>query len=237
MLKRSSSVPEPPVIAPLGFFQAMQVFVELFLGEKARAVDALQLRVALLALPVRARNVHQLERLDFSRGRDVRPAAEIDEFSGGVKRHHRLGRLFLHQFALESLIGLAVQLDRFRLGHQLALVGHVLRGDLVHLLLDALQVFRRERLLAQEFVEKSVVNRRPDAQFHVGKKLQHRRGKQVRRRMAKHLQRVGILRTSGSPAWRRVRSAATNRPVRRRPAPPAPRAPAHAKYSSLPRPP
>ena len=184
---------QPPVIAPLGLFQAVQIFVEFRLREKAGAVNALHLRIAFLAFPVGARHVHQFERPNAARAGDVRPAAKIDEFAGGVKRDHRLDGLFLHQFALESLIPVFVELDGLGLGNHLALVGHVARRDLVHLFLDALQVFRREGLLAQKFVKEAVIDGRPDAQLHVGKKLQHGRGQQVRRRMPEHLQRLRDL--------------------------------------------
>ena len=85
---------ELAMIAALGFFELVQIFVELFLLDEARAVNPLHLRIAFLAFPVSAGDVHQLERLDAPGGRNVRTAAEIDEFSGGVKRNHRLGRLF-----------------------------------------------------------------------------------------------------------------------------------------------
>ena len=127
-------------------------------------------------------------------GRDVRAAAEVDEFAGGVERHHRLDGFLLDQFALEGLIPLFVQLDGLGLRQQLALVGNILRRQLVHLLLDARQVFGRERLLAQEFVEKAGVDGRTDAQLHIGEKFEHRRREQVRRRMPKYGQRIGILR-------------------------------------------
>ena len=56
------------------------------------------------------------------------------------------------------------------------------------------EVFGSERLLAQEFVEEAVVDGRADAELHVGEKFEHGGGQQMRRRMAEHLQRVGILR-------------------------------------------
>ena len=69
------------------------------------------------------------------------------------------------------------------------------------------EILGRERLLAQKFVEKAVVDGRADAQLHVGKKLEHRRGQQVRRRVAEDLQRVGILRREN-----RERSVVLERP-------------------------
>ena len=181
------------VIAALGFFQAMQVFVEFFLREEGGGVDALQLRVAFLAFPVGAGDAHQFERLNALGGWNVRAAAEIDKFSGGVEGDHRLGDFFFDQFALKNLVGFLVELQRFGLGHVLALVGQVLRGKLVHFLFDFGEVVGSERLLAHEFVEKAVVHRRADAEFHVGIKLHHRRGKKVRGGVAKNEKRVRIF--------------------------------------------
>ena len=183
--------PQAAMVAPLGLFQTLQILVEFRLREEARAVDALHLRVAFLALPVGARDAHQFERLDAAGGGDVRAAAEIDEFAGGVERHHGLDGFFLDQFALEGLIPLFVQLDGFGLGQQLALVGNVRARQFVHLLFDARQVFGSERLLAQELVEKAGVDGRADAQLHVGKEFEHRGGQQVRRRMAEDLSESG----------------------------------------------
>ena len=67
------------MVALLGFFELGQVLVQFLLGEERRAVDALQLRVLLVALPIRAGDREQLERLDLLGGRHVRAAAEIDE--------------------------------------------------------------------------------------------------------------------------------------------------------------
>ncbi len=96
---------ELAMVAALGFFELVQIFVEFLLLDEAGAVDALHLRIAFLALPVGAGDVHQLERLDAAGGRDVRAAAEVDEFAGGVEGDHRLDGFFLDQLALEFLVG------------------------------------------------------------------------------------------------------------------------------------
>ena len=124
----------------------------------------------------------------------MRAAAEIYEFSGGVERNHRLDGLFLDQLAFEFLVRFAIKLERFGLRDQLALVGNVLRGQLAHFGLDFFEVLGSERLFAHEFVKKSVFDRRPDAEFHVGIKFEHGGGQQMRGGMPKHLHRVGIFR-------------------------------------------
>ena len=83
------------VIAALGFFEAMEIFVEFLLGVEGSGINALELRIPFLSFPVRAGDAHEFERLDAFGGRNVRAAAEIDEFAGGVKRDHRLVGFFL----------------------------------------------------------------------------------------------------------------------------------------------
>ena len=55
---------ELAVIAALGFFKTVQMFVQLFLREESHGVNALELGIAFLAIPVGAGDVHQLVRLD-----------------------------------------------------------------------------------------------------------------------------------------------------------------------------
>ena len=124
----------------------------------------------------------------------MRAAAEINEFSGGVEGNHRLGGLFFHQLAFKFLIAFAIELEGFGLGDQLALVGEIFRGDLAHFGFDFFQVVLRERLCAHEFVEESGVNRRADAELHVGIKFQHGGCEQMRGGMTEHLQRIRIFR-------------------------------------------
>ena len=104
------------MVAALGFFELVQIFVEFLLINEARAVNALHLRIAFLAFPIRACDVHQFERLDAAGGGDVRAAAEIDEFSGGIEGNHRLGGFFFHQLAFEFLVAFAIELEGFGLG-------------------------------------------------------------------------------------------------------------------------
>src|SRR5512132_1106780 len=67
------------VIALLDLLEALQVPIELLLIRPDRPVDPLELRVALVAAPVRAGDREQLERADLPRLLDVRAAAEVDE--------------------------------------------------------------------------------------------------------------------------------------------------------------
>src|SRR5260370_18943857 len=84
------------VIAALGFLDAVELAVQLFFREERHGVNALELGIAFLALPVSAGDVHELERLDPLGGGDGRAAAKIDTFSGRPQPDHlRLRLLFL----------------------------------------------------------------------------------------------------------------------------------------------
>src|SRR5208282_2052027 len=66
------------MVALLRFLEPLEVGVEVGLAGPGGAVDALQLSVPLVAAPVGAGELGQLERLaDVTRGRQVRSAAEV----------------------------------------------------------------------------------------------------------------------------------------------------------------
>ena len=177
---------ELAVVAALGFLDAVQMLVQLFLGEERHRVNALKLRIAFLALPIGAGDVHQLERLDSLSGRNVRAATEVHKFSGGVEGNQRFGRFFFHQLAFENLVTPFVKVQSLGLWDELAFVRQVLRGKLVHLFFDFGEVRRSERFLAQKFVEKASIDRRADAELHVRVQLHHCRREQMRGGMAKN---------------------------------------------------
>ncbi len=70
---------------------------------------------------------------------------------------------------------------------KLARIGQVLLHQLLHFLFDLLQILGRKRSGPVEVVEESALGSRPVAKFGLGKKLEHRRRQQVRRRMPENL--------------------------------------------------
>src|SRR5919201_3351797 len=96
------------MIALLRLLELMQILLQLFFGKKRRAINPLQLRIALFAEPVRAREVQQLERLDLSRRRNVRAATEIEKLARLVdgnlfiRRGELLDEVALHPIAFHA---------------------------------------------------------------------------------------------------------------------------------------
>jgi hypothetical protein len=70
----------------------MQIGGEVLLVGPGRAVDALQLGVVLIAAPVGAGQLRQLEGLaDMLRRRQVRPAAEVAPLALAIERDRLVG--------------------------------------------------------------------------------------------------------------------------------------------------
>ena len=159
--------PQRPVVALLGLFQPAQMLVELRLRRERRPVDALELRVALVAAPVGAGEREDLEGLDVAGRLDVRAAAEIDEAPV-----LEVGDLFPFRDRFDDLdlVLLAARtkpLDRLGARDDVPLERQVLRDDLAHLFLDARGVLGRERL-GVEVVVKPRLDRGTDRHLGAG---------------------------------------------------------------------
>ena len=70
---------ELAVVALLGFLEPVQVLGERVLRLPRGAVDALEHRALLVAAPVRARDLRELERAELAGRRHVRAAAQVGE--------------------------------------------------------------------------------------------------------------------------------------------------------------
>src|SRR5208283_2035325 len=82
--KQIELLPEQAMIALLGFFLLVQKIIEILLGEKRSPVNALQLRVFLVAQPIRAGDAQQLKGFDLPRRRQMGSTAEVGELAGAI---------------------------------------------------------------------------------------------------------------------------------------------------------
>ncbi|MNS68801.1 hypothetical protein D3C72_1020910 [compost metagenome] len=181
------------VVALLGFFQHVQVGFLVFLPGPGRAVDALEHLVVGVTAPVGAGHLHQLEDLELARRRHVRAAAQVDEIAFAVQADFLVGR------DRGDDLGLVLLAHRLEQRHRLVAVPHfardflVLAGELRHLLLDGNEVFGREGALVGEVVVETVVDDRADRHLRLGIQLLDGVGQQVSRRVADHVDAIGIL--------------------------------------------
>ena len=183
------------VVALLGFFQLIEVGIQVLLAEEGRAVDALHLGVLLVAPPVGAGDGQHLEGLDVGGRGNVRAAAEVDEpRAEGVLGEDVSGTL-LDQLALHVLAHRGVLLEALGLGRHAPFVGEVLLLQLPHLRLDLLEVLRRERRVALEIVVEAVVGGRADPELGLRIEFHHGRRQQVRGGVPVDLHRLRISRS------------------------------------------
>ncbi len=181
------------VVAAFRLLQHMEVGVEFLLVAPRGAVDARQHGVAVIAAPIRAGDLHQLERrTDIGGGAHVRAAAQIDPVALAVERDGLVARQVLDDLGLVLLALVLEEPDRVVAVDHLAGEFFAARHDLAHLRLDRTEILRRERLVAGEVVIEPVIYRRPDGHLGAGIQLLHRLGQHVRRVVADQLQGLGI---------------------------------------------
>ena len=185
---------ELAMVAFLGFLDLREVRLQILLGQERGAIDALHRLVARVALPVRVGGAQQLERLQPAGRGDVRPDAEVDEGLGILDRvAGHLGLAFgllIDQLDLERLAALFEKRLRPIARPQLPLVGQILGGQLLHLLLNGVEVLRHERPFDDEIVKEAVVGRRADPALCAREQVRHRRRQQVRRAVTIERQRL-----------------------------------------------
>ena len=182
---------ELPVVALLRFLEPPDVLLELLLGGPRGAVDPLEHRVPLVAAPVGARGREELEVLHVARGRDVGPAAEVDEVALPVERHPR-GVEALEDLDLVGLAAFAEEGDRLLARKLLALERIVRADDVAHGGFDLREVLGRERLGLREVVVEAVLDRGPDGHLHAGEEPLHGLSHDVRGGMPEGRERRGI---------------------------------------------
>ena len=73
------------MVALLGFFEPVQVLIQLLLVGPGGAVDALEHLVARIAAPVGAGHLRELEGLELAGGGHVRAAAQVDPVALAVE--------------------------------------------------------------------------------------------------------------------------------------------------------
>lgn len=200
-------VAELAVVALLGLGEEVEVGLQLLLRRPRGAVDALEHRVLLAAAPVGGRVAHELERRDVAGGGQVGASAEVLPAQVAGLRVQVVvdGQLAAAHLDVRAVVGGRGTLDADEL-QLVRLVGELLAGrlvgddaagealaallDLLHLLLDGLEVIGGEGAGHVEVVVEAVLDRRADAQLGLGEQLLHGLRHDVRGRVAQDVEAV-----------------------------------------------
>src|SRR5256885_1718816 len=188
-------LPQAAVVALARLLLLLEPGVQLLLVEEGGPVDALQLRIAVIAAPVRAGDVEQLDYADLAGRRRMRAQAEVDPVAMAVEGEglRALVEDVLDDLDLELLAELAEELQRLLARDLLAHEGEVLAQLLVGSLLDALEIVGSERFLAEEVVIETLLGVRADGDLGAGEEpLDHARD-HVRRVVADEIETFLVL--------------------------------------------
>ena len=181
---------ELTVVAALGLFDTVQIFLEIFGIGKGRCVDAGKHTVLFVAAPVRPGNGQQLERLHEPGIRNVRPTAQVNEIAVPVQGD---GPVFeaLDQLDLVGLAHIVEQLDGVGLGNVHPLERNRGINDALHFRFDGFELIGRKRRFHVEIVVEAVFDGGADGHLGGGGELLDGRSHDVRGGMADEAQPFG----------------------------------------------
>ena len=183
------------VVTLLGLLLLQDPLVEFLLVLEGRAVEALELRVLLVAAEVGAGDAQQLDAagLHVAGAHDVRPGAKVHELAvleeaDGFALGDVGEALDLELLARALEVG-----QRLGAGLDALLEDLVLLGDLAHLLLDLGEVVGGEAVLQVEVVVEALVGGRADVEQGVRPETEDGGGEDVRAGMAEAHELVHLL--------------------------------------------
>ena len=181
------------MVARFGFFNTLDVRLQVFFVGPGRAVDTLQLLVLGVTAPVRTGHTHQLEHLQETCVRHVGATAHVHVFLVVVQTHGLFVRHVVNQAQLVVFTTRLEHLNHLGTGRHLLDNVVVLGDQLLHTLLDGGQVFRGEWALVRNVVIEALFNHRTN--HHLGRGIQLLDGvaNQVGCRVANDVHTVGIL--------------------------------------------
>ena len=123
----------------------------------------------------------------------MRAAAEVEPVALEIDLDRLVAGNGIDQLDLESLALVAEHLFCLFARPDLLREGFVARDDLAHLLLDRREIFRRERLVAEEVVIEAVLDHRADGDLRARPQRLHRFGEHMRAVMPDQFQRSGVV--------------------------------------------
>ncbi len=169
------------VVALFGLLKHNEVFVQLFLLGERDGVDARQLRTVLVAAPVGAGQVDQLDGLDGAEIHQVRTAAQVGERAAVVEAYFAVVQLAdALQLVLVALLG--EEVDGLGLAHLAARDGRLGLHQLHHLLLNLGEIFTRYLIVHKiDIVVEAVLDGGAETELDAGIELLQSRGQQVGR--------------------------------------------------------
>ena len=180
------------VVALLRLFHHGEMLLQHILRRESDTVNSLELLVRLIALPVSAGALEQLDRLDSAGGVEVRTRAEVSKITLTIERDLlALGKL-LDELNLIRLVSLLHEGDSLVALESEALDEQILLNDLLHLGLDLREDVRRERDVAVDVIVEPGLDSRTDRELCLRVKSLDRLSEDMRSGVPEHALALGV---------------------------------------------
>ncbi|OQA54827.1 MAG: hypothetical protein BWY42_01621 [Candidatus Omnitrophica bacterium ADurb.Bin277] len=178
------------VVPLLRLFSALQVIIEIFLGEKSRPVNSLEHGIILTAPPIRPRHRKKPEGFQLTGVRHMPAAAKIRERTV----LNKIDRIALDPFNdLEFVWLIRKERPGLGLAHRPLPECLIRINNLPHFFFDLREVLFLESRGTIEIIIKPFINHGPDGKFCSGIKLKDRLSKNVGGRMPEPVDRLVLF--------------------------------------------
>ncbi|MCY1545797.1 hypothetical protein D9M68_817560 [compost metagenome] len=149
------------------FFHKGSIFFQFFIGREGNAVNTGQHFIFLITAPVSTCDISQFYRFNESGVRDVWSATQIGKATLCIERNAAIFQT-VDQFQFVRILFFGEVSDCIRFRYFFTAVTVFLTGQLFHFLLDLLQVFIRDFLIAQiDIIIETSFDRRTDSEFGI----------------------------------------------------------------------
>ena len=170
---------QAPMISLFGFFQSVQVLIQILVIGPGRAINALQHLVVTVAAPVGASELGQPEMPQFAGIRHMRTATQVHEFALAVERDVITVGDGFDDLGLVLLAVLPEVLHGLPPVHEFTADRNLVLDDSPHLAGNAINVFRRKSFRVGKVVVKTIIDDGADGDLCRWKKTFNRLCQQV----------------------------------------------------------
>ena len=147
--------------------QHLQISIQIILLLKGSTIDTLQHLILFTATPVSTSHTLQLQSLYLACRNYMRACTKVSKLTLNIQRNLCILWQIINQLYLVVLTSLGEHIQSFLTANQLTLQLQVLLDNLVHFLLDFLQILIGKALLHVNIIVETIFNSRTNGQLNI----------------------------------------------------------------------
>ena len=149
------------------FLQHLQISIQIILLFKGSTIDTLQHLVLFTATPVSTSHALQLQSLYLACRNYMRACTKVSKLTLNIQRNLCILWQIINQLYLVVLTSLGEHIQSFLTANQLTLQLQVLLDNLMHFLLDFLQILIGKAFLHVNIIVEPIFNSRANSQLNI----------------------------------------------------------------------